>query len=73
MKVRTRVLGELCEPLREGWSMSETEMSKPPRLVSPSKKLGPARKEYLRVPFMEFVLMRSWAFSGGITVPVEGN
>ena len=27
----------------------------------------------LRVPFMEFVLMRSWAFSGGVTVPVEGN
>ena len=22
---------------------------------------------------MEFVLMRSWAFSGGVTVPVEGN
>ena len=27
----------------------------------------------LRVPFMEFVLMRSWAFSGGVMVPVEGN
>ena len=22
---------------------------------------------------MEFVLMRSWAFSGGVTVPLEGN
>ena len=33
----------------------------------------PLQFSRLRVPFMEFVLMWSWAFSGGVTVPVEGN
>ena len=43
------------------------------RLIHSCSFIFKTEQHLLRVPFMEFVLMRSWAFSGGVTVPVEGN